>query len=219
MLKRGGHPAACRSDPRLPQVGLMTSKMAQSVAMITGSNAWGEALPPHFQFMTAAKTKEGMQIRNERYLFAKNVIGQFGLEEERSLPATFGVNEKGGMDENEFAHYFQTNIMPLYPKVALEKGKWVLLKCDSGPGQMNIKLLVELQASGFKLFPGMPNTTAVTQETDQSYGPFKHQIVKNLDLVVEAQVNQGKPTSLLPWMVGLMVYGGNDPETNFVVEK
>ena len=217
-LKRGGRPAACRGDARLPQVGMTTSKASQTVTMITGSNAYGEALPPHFQFMTTAKTTEGMRVPNECYLYSKKVVGAFGLEEEKLWPATFGVNEKGGMDNNEFVLYLRTNIMPLYPNAAPKKGKWVILKCDSGPGRMNIDLLAELRASGFILFPGVPNTTAVSQETDQNYGPFKNQYAKNLDALVEARVNQGKTTSLPPWMVCLIVYGGTDPETNFVVE-
>lgn len=45
---------------------------------------------------------------------------------------------------------------------------------------MNIELLAELQASGIILFLGVPNTTAVTQETDKNYGPFKQQYVRNL---------------------------------------
>ena len=49
-------------DPRLPQVGKTTSKTAQPVTMITGSNAWGKALPPHFQFVTNTQTNEGIQI-------------------------------------------------------------------------------------------------------------------------------------------------------------
>jgi hypothetical protein len=83
ILKRGGRPSACRSDPHLTQVGQTTSKTAQSVTMITGSNAWGEALPPHFQFMTAAQTKEGMKIANKCSLYSKKVIGTFGFEEEK----------------------------------------------------------------------------------------------------------------------------------------
>jgi hypothetical protein len=63
----------------------------------------------------------------------------------------------------------------------------------------------------------VPNATTVSQETDQSYGPFKHQYAKNLDAIIEARVIQNKPTSLPPWMVCLVVYGGKDPETNFVV--
>ncbi len=120
-------------------------KSAQTVTMITGSNAWGEALPPHFQFMSKAKTNEGMQIANECYLLSKEVAGIFGLsEDEKLLPAMLGVNKKGGMDTDEFAKYLQTSIMPLYPKAVPEKRKWVILKCDSGPGQMNIELLAEL---------------------------------------------------------------------------
>jgi hypothetical protein len=30
-----------------------------------------------------------------------------------------------------------------------------------------------LRAQGVCIFPGVPNTTAVTQEMDQRYGPFK----------------------------------------------
>jgi hypothetical protein len=217
-LKRGGRPAACRSDSRLPQVGTMTSKASKAVTMITGSNMHGEALPPHFQFMSLAKTTEGMKVPDECFLYSKKTVGAFGLEEEKLWPATFGVNEKGGMDNDEFVLYLRTNIMPLYPKAAPEKGRWVILKCDSGPGRMNIELLAELRASGFILFPGVPNTTSVSQETDQNYGPFKNQYAKNLDAVVEARVNQRKSTSLLAWMVCMIVFGGTDPETNFVVE-
>ncbi len=218
-LKRGGRPAACRSDPCLPQVGRTMSKTAQLVTMIRGSNAWGEALPPNFQFMTAAQTKEGMKIANECSFYLKKVIGTFGLEEEKLLPATFGVNETGGMDDDEFSQYLWINIMPLYPKAAPEKGRWVILKCESGPGWISIELLVELRASGFILFPGVPNTTAVSQETDQSFGPFKHQYTKNLDAIVKVHVNQNKPTSLPLWMVCLVVYGEKDPETGLVVEN
>ena len=49
------------------------------------------------------------------------------------------------------------------------KGRWVVIKCDSGPGRLNTTLLVYLRYHGFILYPGVPNTTAVTQETDQSY--------------------------------------------------
>ncbi len=118
--------------------------------MITGSNAYGEALPPHFQFTsTMAKTMEGMRAPNECYLYSKKVVGAFGLEGEKLWPATFGVNNKGGMDNDEFVLYLRTNIMPLYPNAALKKGQWMILKCNSRPGLMNIDLLAELRASGF----------------------------------------------------------------------
>jgi hypothetical protein len=48
MINRGGWPAAYWFDPRLPQVGITMAKTVYSSTMITGSNAHGEALPPHF---------------------------------------------------------------------------------------------------------------------------------------------------------------------------
>ena len=160
-VTRGGRPPVQFQDQRLPQLGKSTSKTSQTTTMINGSNAWGEALPPHFQFMTSAQTEEGKQIRSDSVLFTRRIVGKFGLEEEVELPVTFGVNEKGGMNDDEFAEYLKTAIMPLYPNAAPEKGKWVILKCDGGPGRMNIDLLVDLRSEGFILFPGVPNTTAV----------------------------------------------------------
>ncbi|KAL3771166.1 hypothetical protein ACHAWU_004789 [Discostella pseudostelligera] len=218
-INRGGRPAAYYHDPRLPQVGISTSKTSHTTTMITGSNAWGEALPPHFQFMTSAQTDEGKQIRNDCIRYMMNVRGEFGLGEVVSKPVSIGMNEKGGMDEEEFAKYICNAIMPLYPNASPEKGKWVLLKCDSGPGRMNLDLLAELRTSGFILFPGVPNTTAVSQETDQNYGPFKTQYCKNLDAVVDERIKQKKCIQLPPWQVGLIVFGGMDPETNLVVKS
>jgi hypothetical protein len=94
------------------------------------------------------------------------------------MPVSLGMNAKGGMDDNEFFEYLQKSIMPLYPESAQVNGKWVVLKCDSGPGQMNEELLAMLRFHGFLLFPGIPNTTAVSQETDQIYGPFQGQFRK-----------------------------------------
>ncbi len=47
-------------DPRFPQVGRAMSKSSLSVTMIAGSNAAGEAYPPHLLFPSKAKSKEQM---------------------------------------------------------------------------------------------------------------------------------------------------------------
>ncbi len=133
-INRGGRPAACYHDPHLPQVGKSTSKMSQTITMITGSNAAGEALPPHFQFMLLAQTDKGKQIHNDCVRYMKKTRGNFGLGKEAKLPVTFGLNEKGGMDKEEFSKYICNSILPLYPNAAPEKGKWVILNCNSGPG-------------------------------------------------------------------------------------
>jgi len=82
---------------------------------------------------------------------------------------------------------------------------------------LNAKLLAYLRFHGFLLFPGIPNTTAVTQETDQSYGPFQSAFRTNLQLLIDEDIRKKKPTSLSPWIVGLVVFGGCDPETELIV--
>jgi hypothetical protein len=193
------------------------AKTAYSSTMITGSNAYGKALPPHFQFMTSAQTDKGKMIRIDCVCYMKKVWGEFGMGVSERYGVAFGMNKKGGMDMEEFAKYLHNSIMPLNPNVAPEFGKWVFLKCDSGPGRMNLELLVDLRSDGFILFPGVPNTTAIMQETDQNYGPFKTHYCKNLDAVVDARLKQGKTTSLAPWQVGLIVYGGTNLETDLIM--
>jgi hypothetical protein len=51
-----------------------------------------------------------------------------------------------------------------------------------------MELLAYLRFHGFLLFPGVPNTTAVTQETDQSYGPFQSKLRSNLEIIVDERL-------------------------------
>ena len=110
-------------------------------------------------------------------------------------------------------------IMKLYPDAAPEEGKWVVIKCDSGPGRLNAKLLAYMRFNGFLLFPGVSNTTAVTQEKDQNCGPFQSDFQYNLQMIIDARIDKGKSTSLAPWMVGLIVFGGEDPETGAIIRS
>ncbi len=48
-----------------------------------------------------------------------------------------------------------------------------MVKCDSGSGRLNIELLARMKILGFYLYPGIPNTMAVSQEMDWNYGLFK----------------------------------------------
>ena len=77
----------------------------------------------------------------------------------KGWPVSFRMNEKGGMDDDEF--------VPLYPNAKNKPGQRVIIKVDSGPGRTNLKLLAKLRMLGFILYPCVPNTTHVTQETDQ----------------------------------------------------
>ena len=57
---------------------------------------------------------------------------------ETSWDCTFGLNTKGGMDDCEFEQYVMNSILPLYPKTRDRPGHRLLLKCDSGPGRLQI---------------------------------------------------------------------------------
>jgi hypothetical protein len=146
------------------------------------------------------------------------VVGQFGCEEERSWPVMFGQNEKGGMDEVEFEKYLLNSIVHLYPDAKNMPGHRVLLKVDSGPGRMNIRLFTKLRCLGFILYPCVPNTTHVTQETNRCYGPFKTQFAIKLDDLVDARLKKDKSVSLQPKLVGLPVFGGYDEQSEFNIE-
>lgn len=67
---------------------------------------------------------------------------------------------------------------------------------DSGPGRLNIRMLARLWMMGFILYPGVSNTTSVTQETDCLYGIFKDGLRYNLQAVTTSRVAEGKSTSL-----------------------
>ncbi len=103
---------------------------------------------------------------------------------------SFGQNEKGGMDNEEFKKYMLNSIVPLFPHARDKAGHRVLLKVDSGPGRLSLNLLSKLRLLGFILYPCVPNTTHVTQETDQNYGPFKTQFPSNLELIVDARLEK-----------------------------
>ena len=70
--------------------------------------------------------------------------------------------------------------MPLFPHAQDVKGKRVVMKFDSGPGRMELLFLAGARTLGLINYPGVPNSMAVTQETDQSYGPLKTQFQMNL---------------------------------------
>ena len=51
-----------------------------------------------------------------------------------------------------------------------------------------------------------------------SYGPFQSKLCTNFQVLIDESLHAEKPTSLSPWIVGLVVISGEDPETGCVVE-
>ena len=212
--QRGGRPEVKFYDAGLPSGGVAVSKTSQSTTFIAGSNALGEAIPPHFQFSTTSKSSDTERIRLEVATFMMGVRGKFGFESVQTFPCTIGLNEKGGMDAAEFEEYLFINIVRLYPDAADIPGKRVMAKLDSGPARANnMCLMARLRNRGIYLYPCVPNTTAVTQETDQSYGPFKTAFRANLSKICDDRLTHNKPIQFAPYLCGLFVFGGTDPET------
>ena len=97
--------------------------------------------------------------------------------------------------------------------VADEPGKRVLIKIDSGPGRRNVEMLARLKNLGFYLYPGVPNTTSISQETDQNYGMFKSTFRFNLGKVVQDRNELGMNTTVSITLIGLIIFGGTGPIT------
>jgi len=208
----GGRPAVEFFDPTLQASHKRTSKSSVTITLIAGSSAAGEAIPPHFQFPTRAKG-ENAKIDVQVYEFVKGVLGKFGCEQAKVWQSTIGMNNRGGMDTEEFEKYVLNNILRLYPDAADISGHKVILKCDGGPGRFNETLLGTLRARGFYLYPCVPNTTAITQETDQSFGLFKSVFRKSLKKLTDDRLARGLNVSFKPSIVGVLVFGGIDHDT------
>jgi len=137
--------------------------------------ATGFALPPHFQVKSTGND-ESKRISTS---IAATVPSRLPWIGGSWCEPTFGCNEKGGMDAEEFRKYVKS-VRFLYPDCSDTKGKRICIKCDMGPGQKDPALLAWCIQQGVVIYPSVPNTTHVTQEMDQVYGSFKTDYRKSL---------------------------------------
>jgi hypothetical protein len=138
-----------------------------------GSNAAGEAMPIHIMFSSDAKEESNYAVNAAWILVLPCVTAQFGHDEEKTFAASVTTNEKGGTDGRVLKQVLNHYVTQLFPGSADIPGKRVLLKIDCRPGRLDISNLAELRSRVVNLFPGVQNTTHITQETDQNYGQFK----------------------------------------------
>lgn len=209
---KGGRPAQCMYDPNLSRTGRAAHKTSMSMTLMAGSTAAGRMLAPHVQLPTSATAEERQRIRADVAMHFPTFLWQVGSGDEVSLEPTFGCNEKGGFDANQFRKFIHT-LLTWFPDCADVDGKRVFVKVDSGPGRHNKVLIYECAQRGIILFPGVPNTTAVTQEMDQAFGPFKCQYRKSLALLTAHRLQtagpSGQPT--LGWRdFGFIMFGGTE---------
>ena len=79
------------------------------------------------------------------------------------------------------------------------------MKVNSGPGRTNQNILAYIRALGVYCYPGVPNTTQVTQETDQNYGTFKSFFRQNLETLSQAIFDLDKTLMITDLL--LLVFG------------
>jgi len=209
--KRGGRPPVVFYGKEMSGGATAASKSSYTPTIICGSNAEGEAIPPHFQLKSMAVLESRERFAVDFIGRCKDVWGQFGHDKRVLLPCTFGMNEKAGMNAVELEKYFKNSILPLYPDIEDRPLKRVIAKLDSGPGRMNVQMLAHLRLRGLYVVPGLPNSTGKTQETDQNYGPFKGYYRTNLHALAGERFELKKNINVtdLPFLV----FGGSDPET------
>ena len=72
---------------------------------------------------------------------------------------------------------------------------------------------------GFVLYWGVLNTATISQELDRNYCPFKTSFRCILGIAVQNRIAKGESTSLPPWIVGLVVFGGKDLVTDMDMHR
>jgi hypothetical protein len=213
--QRGGRPPMTFFARDIGGGGTAVNKSGYSATVICGSTAAGDPFPVHFQLKTMAQTDQGQRLSLDWIGNSKRVIGTFGFTSRRSFPCTFGMNERAGMNAIELDKYMKNSILPLYPDIEDKPGKRVLLKVDSGPGRLNVEMLADLRLQGLYLVPGVPNTTHVTQETDQNYGLYKSRVRENLRNL--SQCRYDRKETLKVCDLPLIVFGGLCPSTGLLL--
>jgi hypothetical protein len=131
-------------------------------------------------------------------------------EDFRPFSNTYGVNEKGGMNKEEFGKWASTNFIKLVAgDVADLPGKRVLLLVDGGPGRTNEEMLNKRRHLGIYLFPsGPPNTTHVLQIMDMLFGKFKTIYFNNLEILWQWRQNTlGQAKTITRNDIALLCYG------------
>ena len=99
----------------------------------------------------------------------------------------------------------------IFPDAADVDGKRVIVKIDSGSGRTNPCLLAKLRLRGVVLYPGCPNNTSVSQETDRNYSPFKTGYRTILEQFAADREHRFLRTTANMSFVGLFIFGGTAP--------
>jgi hypothetical protein len=171
-----------------------------------------QKLPEHYQLPTDATTVDRMQIPVDFIAdMHDTTFEQFpGSNQVDRYPNTYGINEKGGMNKEEFRNYMLNSLRRCFPDSADTAGKRVCVLVDGGPGRTNEDMLERLRLLGIHLFSsGPPNTTHFMQIEDMLFGGLKTGFVRNLDALFEWRLTEyGPQASIGKNDIGILAYGG-----------
>jgi hypothetical protein len=187
-----GRPVGVFYDPTGARTGRAENKASITCTGLFGSTATGVALPPHFQVKSTGKD-ESKRISKS---IAATVPSRFRWINGSWSEPTFGCNEKGGMDAEEFRKNVKS-VRYLYPDCSDTEGKRICIKCNMGPGRKDPALLAWCIQQGVVIYPSIPKTTHVTQEMDQAYGGFKTDYRKSLQELVAQKMSLWTRTSTM----------------------
>lgn len=172
------------------RTGTAANKASASSTLICGSNAAGEPMPIFVVFSSDAEHEVNFRVRADWLVGMPKVNCQFGNHETTEFAAHAIVNSRGGTDSRVLKEVLDKYTELLYPDAADDDDHRVIYKIDGGPGRLNLEMLAQLRCKGVYLYPGVPNTTHATQETDQNYSLFKSQLRTNVKRLTSYLANK-----------------------------
>ena len=201
---KSGSRAITYHNPNLQRSGKRAVKNARHVTGVYATNAAGESLPPMYIFDSSCKNSANYQVKMDWLVGLPKVTGRYGRPTLTEVDSYYAVQSKGSMDDSLLNAYVEENLLPLFPNISNEavfdsEGKLlrgpVILKLDAGPGRMvaseeSIKKREEFKEKGLFILLGLPNATAVQQEMDNLYGPFKSATYARGERVVEGKLKE-----------------------------
>jgi hypothetical protein len=161
----GGRPTNSITIANITRSGTGYNKASMSSTLMCGTNAAGEPPPVHVMFSSNAQ-EENFVVDCHWVAVMPKIQGIFEHESINECCAQVIVNEKGGSDRRVLSQCLTDYQERLYPDADDVPGKRILCKINGGPGRLDEKALSEARTRSVYLFPGVQNTTAVTQETD-----------------------------------------------------
>ena len=173
------------------------------VTLFLGVNYADEPLPGLIILPSAA---EKYKVKEELLKRFHQVEGKYGHNSRKKFDFMIAASPKGSMTK-EILNSYLSKFSNLYPGLRDEIRNRFLFKTDSGPGRSNCDVNFTAKVNGIYIYPGVPNTSEVTQEMDQLFAYFKSLMERNRRRIVQEKGsrNLGQATLLdLP----NMIFGG-----------